>query len=197
MSHSIVRRATTAGLGATAAVLAAVALAATANADTTPPFPFDPVTDYPGGLYGGSDVNDFYFANPDGTTYTELQTTSDFYFTSNGTPVFDFTPTTVTTDGTVPGTDATGFYDDNVSQTFNGNGIDQINTITGYYDYLSTDNVDTSFFTFPEVTGLSTTVEPDALTTAALPDLSFGDASFFSSLLADWSALSSDFSSLF
>jgi hypothetical protein len=142
-------------------------------------------------------VNDFYFANPDGTTYTELQTTSDFYFTSSGTPVFDFTPTTVTTDGAVPGTDATGFYDDNVSQTFNGDGIDQINTVTGYYDYLSTDNVDTSFFTLPEVTGLSTTVEPDALSTAALPDLSFGDASFLSSLVADWSLLSSDFSSLF
>jgi hypothetical protein len=197
MSQSIVLRATVAGLGAAAAVLAAAGLAGTANADTEPPFPFDPVTSYPGGLYGGSDVNDFFFANPDGTTYTELQTTSDFYFTSSGTPVFDFTPTTVTTTGAVPGTDATGFYDDNVSQTFSGNTIDQINTISGYYDYLSRDNVDTSFLALPEATGQSYTVVPDTAPTASLFEPSFGDASIWSTLLADWSALSTEFTSLF
>jgi hypothetical protein len=197
MSHSIVRRVMLAGLGTTAAALAAAGLAATANADTTPPLPFDPISSYPGGLYGGSDVNDFFFANPGGTTYTELQTTSDFYFTSSGTPVFDFTPTVVTTDGPVPGTDATGFYEDNVFQTFNGNAIDQINTVTGYYDYLDRDNVDTSFLALPTITGLSTTVTPDDNFAATLLDPSFWDGSSLSSLFADWSSLSSDLASLF
>src|ERR1700756_5659065 len=131
MSHAIVRRAMVAGLGVAAAPLAAAGLGATPNAapatlaaaglaattnaapDPTPPFPFDPITSYPGGLFGGSDVNDFFIANAGGTTYTEYQFTSDFYLDSSGTPHFDFTPTIVTTDGTVPGTMATGFYDDN------------------------------------------------------------------------------------
>jgi hypothetical protein len=197
MSHSIIGRAMMAGLGATAAVLAAAGLAATANADTTPPLPFDPITSYPGDLFGGSDVNDFFFANPGGTSYTELQITSDFYFTSSGTPVFDFTPTVVTTDGPVPGTEATGFYDDNVFQTFNGNAIDQISTVTGYYDYLDRDNVDTAFLALPTVTGLSTTVTPETNLDAAVLDPSFWDGGGLSSLFADWSALVSDLSSLF
>ena len=196
MSHSIVRRAMVAGLGASAAALAAAGLAANANADT-PPLPFDPIYSYPGGLFGGSDVNDFFFANPDGTTYTELQTTSDFYFTSSGTPVFDFTPTVVTTDGEVPGTDATGFYDDNVFQTFNGNAIDQISTVTGYYDYLNRDDVDTAYLALPTITGLSTTVSPDTNLDAAVLDPSFWDGSGLSSLLADWSAFTSELASLF
>lgn len=149
-------------------------------------------------------MNDFFIANPGGTSYTEYQTTSDFYFTSSGTPHFDFTPTIITTDGTIPdgGSMATGYYDDNILQTFGGTGGDtiaQYNTVTGLYDYVADNGVDHFFFGLPTTNELSVTVTPpppDA-SSVSLLDPSFWDGSSLSSLLGDFSAISSDLSSLF